>query len=193
MSRRSRELCGRLSRLVILLALVCVMTSCAPQKKVAIPVYREEPRVQAQPVPSVAEPAPPQPQAQPERTPETVPEVAPEIPHATQIPPPPGQAGALLASANKAMQAGQPDKAEMHLERALRLAPRDAQLWHGMAKVRFGQGNYSQAVQFCLKSNSLAGKNGAVIRQNWLLMEKAHLKMGNKEKAAQARQKADGF
>jgi tetratricopeptide (TPR) repeat protein len=108
-----------------------------------------------------------------------------------QLPLPPGHTGTLLASANKAMEAGQPDKAEMYLERALRLSPRDAQLWHGMAKVRFAQGNYAQTVQFCLKSNSLAGKNGAVMRQNWLLMEKAYLKTGDEEKAAQARLKAN--
>jgi len=107
-----------------------------------------------------------------------------------QMPQPSGQTESLLASANKAMQEGQLDKAEMQLERALRLSPRDAQLWHGMAKVRFEQGNYSQVVQFCLKSNSLAGKNDAVVRQNWLLMEKAYLEIGEKEKALQARQKA---
>jgi len=107
-----------------------------------------------------------------------------------QIPLPPGQTGVLLTSANKAVQEGQLDKAEMHLERALRLSPHDAQLWHGMARVRFEQGNYAQAVQFCLKSNSLAGRNGAIVRQNWLLMEKAYLKTGEEEKATQARQKA---
>lgn len=108
-----------------------------------------------------------------------------------QAPLPAGQTATLLANANKAMQAGKPDRAEMHLERALRLSPRDAQLWQAMARVRFEQGNYGQAVQFCLKSNSLAGTNATIVRQNWLLMEKAYLKTGEKEKAAQARQKAD--
>jgi len=108
-----------------------------------------------------------------------------------QVQLPPGQTGILLANANEAMQAGQLDKAEMHLERALRLSPRDPQLWHGMARIRYEQGNYGQAVQFCLKSNSLAGKNGAIVRQNWLLAEQAYLKTGEKEKAAQARQEAN--
>jgi cytochrome c-type biogenesis protein CcmH/NrfG len=70
------------------------------------------------------------------------------------------------------------------------MSPRDAQLWQAMARVRFEQGNYAQAVQFCLKSNSLAGKNEEIVRQNWLIMEQAYLKSGNNEKAAQARQKA---
>lgn len=107
-----------------------------------------------------------------------------------QVQLPPGQTGILLANANNAMQAGQLDKAEMHLERALRLSPRDPQLWHGMARVRFEQKNYGQVVQFCLKSNSLAGNNGAIVRQNWILMEKAYLKTGEEEKAAQARHNA---
>jgi tetratricopeptide (TPR) repeat protein len=138
---------------MILVALSCIMASCAPQKKVSTPIFREEPQ--------------------------------------GEIPLPPGQTGILLASANKAIQTGELDKAEMHLERALRLSPSDAQVWHGMARVRFEQGNYDQAVQFCLKSNSLAGRNGgAIVSQNWLLMEKAYLQTGEKEKATQARQKA---
>ena len=107
-----------------------------------------------------------------------------------QVQLPPGQPGNLLANANDAMQAGQLDKAEMHLERALRLSPRDPQLWHGMARVRFEQKNYGQVVQFCLKSNSLADNNGAIVRQNWILMEKAYLETGEEEKAAQARHNA---
>jgi len=149
---RSHEQPCRLWRVMILVALFCVITNCTPQKRVSIPVFREEPQ--------------------------------------GQLPLPSGQTGTLLTSANMAMQAGELDKAEMHLERALRLSPSDAQLWHGMARVRFEQGNYAQAVQFCLKSNSLAGKNGAIVRQNWLLMEKAYLKTGEEEKATQARQKA---
>lgn len=184
-----RKVSCRILQTVLLLAVVSCLAGCAPKKKLDIPVFREEPPGKAQPAPPAAT-APTQPQTEPERQLETAPKAAPEIPPPAEIPPPPGQAGTLLASANKAMQAGELDKAEMHLERALRLSPREAQLWYTMAKVRFEQGNYAQAVQFCLKSNSLAGRNSAVIRRNWLLMEKAYLKTGEKEKAAQARQKA---
>ena len=107
-----------------------------------------------------------------------------------RIPPAQRPTDALLASANKAMAAGRLDQAEMHLERALRISPRDAALWQGLARIRFAQGNYGQALQFCLKSNSLAGGNRAIVRQNWLLMEKAYLRTGEEEKAAQARKKA---
>lgn len=99
-------------------------------------------------------------------------------------------AGTLLASAHQAMQAGQFNRAEMTLERALRVEPRNARLWHEMAQVKYGQEDYGQAVQFCLKANSLAGRDSALIKQNWLLMSKAYAKMGDMDKAEQASMKA---
>ena len=99
-------------------------------------------------------------------------------------------AGTLLASARQNVRAGQFSQAEMMLERALRLEPRNARLWHEMARVKYGQKDYGQVVQFCIKSNSLAGKDYGLIKQNWLLMEKAYLQLGEPEKARQARSKA---
>jgi predicted Zn-dependent protease len=98
----------------------------------------------------------------------------------------------LLASAQQSVQAGQFSKAEMTLERALRVEPRNPRLWHEMAQVKFGQENYGQAVQFCLKSNSLAGKDAALIRKNWQLMARAYAKLGDMDKAEQARLKSMG-
>lgn len=161
-------------RTLALLGLACVLASCAPKHKVDIPAY---------PGDTAGQPSDSAPSAQP------IPQGAPE--QKAALPLPAGQTGVLLASANKSMEAKQFDKAEMQLERALRLAPRDPQLWHAMALVRFGQANYAQAVQFCLKSNSLAGKNRALLRQNWLLLEKAYLEMGDGEKAAHARRQAN--
>ena len=100
-------------------------------------------------------------------------------------------AATLLASARQNVRAGQFGKAEMTLERALRLEPRNARLWQEMAQVKYGQKDYGQVVQFCLKSNSLAGKDYGLIRQNWLLMEKSYLKLGKPDKARQARSRAE--
>lgn len=99
-------------------------------------------------------------------------------------------AGSLLASAHQDVQAGQFNRAEATLERAIRVEPRNARLWHEMAQVKFGQEDYGQAVQFCLKANSLAGRDSALIRQNWLLMSRAYAKMGDMDKAEQAKMKA---
>jgi Tfp pilus assembly protein PilF len=103
-----------------------------------------------------------------------------------------GAAGTLLASAQQSVQAGQFSRAEMTLERALRVEPRNPRLWHEMAQVKFGQENFGQAVQFCLKSNSLAGKDSALIRKNWQLMARAYAKLGDMDKAEQAKMKAMG-
>ncbi len=99
-------------------------------------------------------------------------------------------AGTLLAGARQNMQAGRYSQAEMALERALRLEPRNARLWHEMAQVKFAQRDYRQSVQFCLKSNSLAGRDHELIQRNWQLMEKAYLELGEPDKARRAHGKA---
>lgn len=99
-------------------------------------------------------------------------------------------AGTLLASARQNVRSGQFSQAEMMLERALRLEPRNARLWHEMARVKYGQRDYGQVVQFCIKSNSLAGKDYGLMQQNWLLMERAYEQLGEPEKARQARIKS---
>ncbi len=96
-------------------------------------------------------------------------------------------AGSLLAHAKQDIAAGQFDQAEIYMERALRVDPRDATLWHVMGQVKSGQHNHAQTVQFCLKSNSLAGRNSNLIRQNWRLIEKSYTKMGQPDKAQEAR------
>lgn len=102
-------------------------------------------------------------------------------------------AGSLLAEAHRAQQAGQYNQAEVALERALRVEPGNAGLWHEMARVKYGQKNYGQTVQFCLKANSLAGRDTALIRRNWLLMAKAHEAMGDRGKATEAKMKAEAI
>ncbi|MBI5556468.1 MAG: tetratricopeptide repeat protein [Deltaproteobacteria bacterium] len=99
-------------------------------------------------------------------------------------------AGALLVSARQAEQAGQFSRAEMALERALRLAPRDAKLWREMALLKLKQDDYGQAEQFCLKSNTLAGDDRELTRKNWVTLEKIYARLGKTEKVAEARRKA---
>ena len=120
-----------------------------------------------------------------------VPESHPSVSRESVPVPREGKAAAtLLASARQNEQSGQFSQAEMVLERALRVEPRNARLWHEMAQVKYGQKDYRQVVQFCIKSNSLAGKDYGLMQQNWQLMEKAYLELGETEKAQQARSKA---
>ncbi|MFZ5758202.1 MAG: tetratricopeptide repeat protein [Thermodesulfobacteriota bacterium] len=101
-----------------------------------------------------------------------------------------GATAELLQEAERALEAGDYTCAEQQMERALRIAPRNARVWHTMARVRYGQGSCAQAVQMCRKSNSLAGQDRDLQRQNWMLMEKAYCTLGDKAAAEEARRKA---
>ena len=48
------------------------------------------------------------------------------------------------------------DQAAAKLERALRVEPGNARLWHELARVHLDQGNADQAIQFAHKSDALA-------------------------------------
>lgn len=83
-----------------------------------------------------------------------------------------GPAQALFRDAEQAIRKGQFKRAEMLLERALRVEPRNGWYWHAMGRVQYEQGSFDQARQFCLKSNSLAGRDTDLKQQNRLLLEK---------------------
>ncbi|MFH1215033.1 MAG: tetratricopeptide repeat protein [Pseudomonadota bacterium] len=100
-----------------------------------------------------------------------------------------GAAAGLLAEADRALGAGDFNRAELQMERALRVEPRNARVWHTMAQVRYGQGNYGQAVQFCLKSNSLAGQDRALKKRNWSLMAQAYSGLSDSAGAEEARRR----
>ena len=72
----------------------------------------------------------------------------------------------------------------------MRMEPRNGQVWHLIARIRYEQGDYGQTVQFCLKSNTLAGDNLTLKRQNWMLLEKAYTSLGETKKAEEAQHKA---
>lgn len=113
------------------------------------------------------------------------------VPVATPfIPREEGPAASLLTTARQALRNGEIGQAEMYVERALRVEPGNPRSWHTMGQVRYAQKNYGQAVQFCLKSNSLAGGDPGMTRENWLLMEQAYTEMGRAEKARDARSRA---
>ncbi len=104
--------------------------------------------------------------------------------------PTPTPAAELLSDAEQSLQGGDYSRAELQLERALRMNPRNGQVWHLMARIRYGQEDYGQTVQFCLKSITLAGHDRTLKRQNWMLLEKAYTMLGESAKAEEARHKA---
>ena len=100
-------------------------------------------------------------------------------------------AAELLSEAEQALESGDYNRAELQMERAMRVDPRNGQVWHFMARIRYEQGDYDQTVQFCLKSNTLASHDRSLMKQNWILLEKAYSMLGETIKAEDARLKAE--
>ncbi|MBA1145824.1 tetratricopeptide repeat protein [Ectothiorhodospiraceae bacterium WFHF3C12] len=99
---------------------------------------------------------------------------------------------ALVSDANAASSAGDHEQAAVRLERAIRIAPRNAALWQNLAVVRYRQERYAQAESLALKSNSLTADAG-LKRQNWLLVAEARRAMGDEAGAREAEAEAKRF
>lgn len=85
---------------------------------------------------------------------------------------------------------GETAKAASILERAIRIQPRNPQLWHELAQVRYSQQQYQQAESLALRSNQYASRHPDIQRANWLLIARARQQQGNVSGAASARKQA---
>jgi tetratricopeptide (TPR) repeat protein len=95
----------------------------------------------------------------------------------------------LHADARKQIAAKQYHSAASTLERALRIAPRNAELWHSLAVVRLQQKRWDMARNMAAKSNSLAAANRPLRARNWRLIANSHQGQGNQAAARQAWQR----
>jgi predicted Zn-dependent protease len=85
---------------------------------------------------------------------------------------------ALLQNARQDATAGKFPSAAAHLERAIRIEPRNPLLWHELARVRLDEGQAQQAEQLAAKSNSLA-TNNMLRANNWRLIGHARAHNGD--------------
>jgi tetratricopeptide (TPR) repeat protein len=85
----------------------------------------------------------------------------------------------LLESAGRHADAGELDKAAAALERALRIDPRNASVWHDLGEVRYYQTEYQQAEALAKRSNSLAGGDSELRVNNWGLIERSRRARGD--------------
>ncbi|MCK4744285.1 MAG: tetratricopeptide repeat protein [Sulfuriflexus sp.] len=118
---------------------------------------------------------------------------------ATRIAPPkkalsaPPQAGSALSKLRLAAlsqhRAGKYTRAAATLERALRIAPRDAMLWQQLATVRLRQKKWRLALNMAAKSNALAGEQRTIRQTNWLIMAEAYRALGQPDKAKEIMQR----
>ena len=79
----------------------------------------------------------------------------------------------LLAKVDVQESAQNWEQAAALLERALRIQPRDAQLWHRLAQVRLQQGQYQLAASLAQKSSALARDDVQLQEKNIRLLKQA--------------------
>jgi len=79
----------------------------------------------------------------------------------------------LMDSARADVAANRLGSAAASLERALRIEPRNARLWHELALVRLKQGDYAQAASTAARSNTLAGNDASLRAANQRIIEEA--------------------
>ncbi|HHS83734.1 MAG TPA: tetratricopeptide repeat protein [Gammaproteobacteria bacterium] len=80
---------------------------------------------------------------------------------------------ALLSDARTLADSGNLAAAAANLERAIRIDPRNAQLWNRLAHVRLKQKKYSLAASLAAKSNSLAAGDSTLLNDNLAIIEQA--------------------
>ena len=100
---------------------------------------------------------------------------------------------ALLEEASRQEAAKDLTAAVGSVERALRIEPRNAHVWHRLASLRMKQGQYGMAVELAAKSNSLAGGDAELVRDNWRLMARGYRAAGDSDSAEAAERKAQAY
>jgi len=83
---------------------------------------------------------------------------------------------ALLDNAGQQSRSGKLDSAAAALERALRIEPRNPEVWHRLAAIRLQQGQFDQAASLAAKSINLAGNNTDLITRNKNIIAQARRK-----------------
>ena len=97
----------------------------------------------------------------------------------------------LVRRADDQRYAGDLDAAAASLERAVRIAPDDAMLWHRLADLRLAQGQHGMVSQLAAKSNALTRPEDGALRQaNWQLIAQARRGMGDERGARDAERNA---
>jgi len=105
---------------------------------------------------------------------------------APAVPPRDGATQSLLGAAVQAAAAGEWDRAQAALERAVKLSPQDAELWRQLAYTHYREGDLTQAAAHAERAVALAPESAA----GWALVADIEAARGNEAAAARARSKA---
>jgi len=170
---------GLAVRLPALLLVTAMLGACAvPASRPGMPPDPGAGAVMVDPLPGAEEVRPPEavPERVPERAPEPVPEAASTAPAAL----------ALAAQSDQARAEGNLRLAGLQLERALRIAPRDADLWNRLAQVKLEQQEFQQAERMADRSLQLGSADRALSLSNWRIIARAREALGDTEGARRA-------
>ena len=177
----------------VLLVLSLGLASCAQTPtSTPVPVEDRASRPAPPPVPEPADTVPvPSPESAqlPEPLPLPEPPAAPNRPEGPSTARPPAVV-ALLGRVDSAAATGNPAQAAAELERALRISPRDGDLWLRLARVRMQQKQWQQAEAVALKCISLPESDAATKKAAWGLIGSAREARGDSTGAAAARRRA---
>ena len=95
----------------------------------------------------------------------------------------------LLASASDALQQNDHHTAIAYLQRAIRIDPRDAELWVQLSAAHLQDGNLTAAHQHVRKAIALAGRDERLVRLAWLALADVRAAEGNPAEAAAIRRR----
>ncbi len=99
----------------------------------------------------------------------------------------------LLEQARTATQQGDVQRAEVLLERTVRIEPKNAILWNYLAKIRLQQGRFNEAAGLAQKSNVLAKGDKKLQIDNWRIIAHARNRNGDLAGAREAQIKIDAL
>jgi hypothetical protein len=139
-----------MSRL-LLLAVLTLLTACTSLRPPGTPAP-----VETREVPSSV------PASTPAERPVVGPPLPPDFEPRGSAPPPSERASpaaGLLAQVDAAIAAGELERAAALVERALRIAPRDPQVWYKLASIQFQQQRYADAEGSAQRALSFAAGN----------------------------------
>lgn len=101
--------------------------------------------------------------------------------------------GALMADATENSKTGELDQAVTTIERAIRIEPRNANLYYKLAVIRLKQSKPRLAEDLAKKSALLASSDKQLRKHSWLLVAKARDMRKDYDGAKEAKNKANSF
>lgn len=99
----------------------------------------------------------------------------------------------LIDQARQSESSGNLVHAAALYERALRIAPSDAEIWYFLAQLRYQQDDYQQAESLAQKSRLLARDDPRLQQRNWKLIADARNRRGDHKGAEAALQRSQAI